>query len=785
MRGSTLKVLAFLLLGLVILGGGGFLWLRTSLPETAGSIALAGLEHPVSIVRDTNAVPHIFAESTHDAYFALGFVHAQDRLWQMEFLRRLGAGRLAEILGVKAVRTDKYIRTLGLPHAADNIYARSAPTVRAVFDAYAAGVNAWLASRSGALPVEFALLRYEPEAWRPQDPLLWSRLMAMRLGRNQGAETVRLRVAEALAENGLPATLIEDLWPRASAGEPTTVASDLLPVKPPALQDSGSNGWIVPGSRTATGKPILAKDPHLRFGAPVLWYLAHIEAPGLRLIGATVPGVPALILGHNGTIAWGMTNGGGDVEDLFIETVDPGDPAKYLTPEGPRPFETRHEVIRVMDDDPVEFMVRATRHGPVMSDLLNKPRGDGKVVALATPAARGDDSTVAAVLAINAAKNWRDFEAAAQLFHTPHTNLFFASVDGDIGLVSAGRIPVRKTGAGFSPVSGADGRYDWTGYIPAPDLPRRYNPPGGVIVNANNRIVGDDYPYLIARNWGPPYRAERIAEILEQQKSHNVAASEALQRDVLSAAARRLLPLMLAAPPQDDGAREALALLSNWTHEMRRGRPEPLIYATWLRHLGQALIADEIGGPKARAFQGLVNRPGARFIAFALTDGQRWCDDVTTDEKEDCANRLALSLERALEELKASQGADMTAWRWGAPHRATFAHPVLTNVTALAWLSDLSIESDGGDYTVNRGMTAGGGRVPSAHLDGSGYRAVYDLSDLENSRFMIATGQSGNPLSPHYGDMLERWRDGKYIRIPGSREAIENSATKFLKLEPK
>jgi penicillin amidase len=783
---ATARISAFLLLGLIVVVAGGYYWLRTSLPEAGGQIALDGLEHPVSVIRDANAVPQIYAESKHDAYFALGFVHAQDRLWQMEFLRRLGAGRLAEILGAKVVRTDQYIRTLGIPHVAEANYANSPPAVQAALKAYADGVNAWLATRGGALPPEFVLLRYEPEPWRPVDPLLWSRLMATRLGRNQGAETMRLRVAEALAENGLPANLIEDLWPRASADEPITVAGDLLPAKPAALQDSGSNGWIVHGQRTASGKPILANDPHLRFGAPILWYLAYIEAPGMRLTGATVPGVPFMVLGHNGTIAWGMTNGGGDVEDLFIETVDPDDPKKYLTPDGPRTFATRREIIQVKDDDPVEITVRETRHGPVVSDLLRKQKGDNKVAVLSTPALRGDDGTVVGLMAINDANSWPDFERAAQRFHTPHTNLFYASVAGDIGLISAGRIPVRKAGTGFAPVQGADGAYDWTGFIPKAELPRLFNPPSGWIANANNRIVGDDYPYLMTWNWGPPYRAERIAEILRRQETHDIAQSQALQRDSVSTAARRLLPLMLAVPMQDARERRAVALLSAWNHAMRRDRPEPLIYATWLRHLGRGLIADEIGGPKASAYKRLVNRPGARFVHSVLTDKQRWCDDVTTPEPESCADQLSASLKTALDELDATQDGDMVDWRWGTVHRATFAHPVLTHAPLAAPLANMSIESDGGDHTVNRGMTAGQGHpIPETHMDGSGYRAVYDLADLENSRFMIATGQSGNILSPHYGDFLERWRDGKYIKIAGGRDVLARPGRNILRLEPK
>lgn len=642
-------------------------------------------------------------------------------------------------------------------------------------------MNAWLETHRGALPPEFYLLRYRPEAWTPTDPLLWSRLMAVRLGRNAGAERVRLRVAEALDANGLPPELIRDLWPGSEPGAPTTVASAVALPRQTPDKDSGSNGWVVHGSRTATGKPILANDPHLRFGAPILWYLVHLEAPGLRLTGATVPGVPFMILGHNGAIAWGMTNGGGDVEDYFLEEAVPGDPSYYRTPDGPKPFETRREIIQVKDGAPVEITVRRTRHGPVMSDLLPQPQGG--IAALASPALRGDDRTVEAVHGFHRARNWRDFEAAARDFHTPHTNLFFASTEGDIGLVSAGRIPIRAAGDGFMPVPGASGGFDWSGFVPMAAMPKPHNPARGWIVNANNRIVTDDYPYLIARHWGPPYRARRIVETLAAQPAHDLDASQALQNDPLSTAARQVLPLMLDFRVTDPRARKAAAMLSEWDHVMRRGQPEPLLFEAWLRHLSRALIADELGGAGAKDYQRLVHRPGAGFLAAALSGDGRWCDDIATRRAETCSEQLEAALVAAITELMADLGPGMTDWRWGDRHRARFNHPVLTHVPLLSWLTDLSIESDGGDYTVNRGMTAGQGHeAPQTHLDGSGYRAIYDLSDLENSRFIIATGRSGNILSRHYRSFLTRWRDGGFVTIPGGR--IRGTRAPHLRLEP-
>ena len=657
------------LMGLMAaIGLGGLLWLRTSLPRISGSVSLPGLNKPVKVIRDANAVPHIFAESPKDAYFALGYVHAQDRLWQMEFMRRLGAGRLAEVLGEPGLETDRYIRTLGLYRLAEASYGNISAEVRAALDAYTAGVNAWLDTRQGALPLEFILLGFEPEQWRGADTLVWNRLMALRLGRNRKNEILRARIAKELAAKGLNAGLLDQLWPVDPADTPVTVASTSLRIRPvpdalwgsldtDLMDDSGSNGWIVHGRLTKTGKPVLANDPHLRFGAPISWYLARIEAPGLSLTGATIPGVPFTLLGHNGTIAWGMTNGGADVEDIFVETLDPDDPGKYLSPEGSRAFKTRREVIRVKDAENVTITVRETQHGPVISDVSKKAAqavDAGHILVLATPALRSDDRTVEALFAINRARNWSDFRAAADSFHTPHTNLFFAGSDGDIGFVSAGRIPIRKAGDGRMPVMGADGHHDWTGFIPAEDLPTAHNPPSGRIVNANNRIAGDNYPYLLTRDWALPYRAERIVEVLEKQARHGLAESQDLQRDVLSTAARQVLPLMLRVESADERAREALRLLSDWDFEMQRGRPEPLIYSVWLRHLVSALAGDELGETLTAEYLALVFSPAPRFVEIVLSSHQDWCNDVSIPSAEFCDKPLALTLNRALDEISAA-----------------------------------------------------------------------------------------------------------------------------------
>jgi len=777
---------------------GAVLHLRSSLPQENGSLVLSGLRDPVEIVRDKHGIPHIHAKNDHDAYFALGFVHAQDRLWQMEFNRRLGVGRLAEILGEPGLRFDRYLRTIGIYRLAEESYGHIPDEIRQALDAYAAGVNGWLSAHRGALPPEFLLLGFEPEQWKPADSLVWPRLMALRLGQNWRIEALRARIVERLREKGLPTESLAELWPESPDIEPATVESARLgavfleqmraAIPTANIAGGASNSWAVHDSRTATGKPILANDPHLAFELPVLYYLARIESPELTVTGATFPGAPFMIFGHNGRIAWGITNGFGDAEDLFIETTAADDPDKYLAPGGEQEFLVREETIFIKGGKTERLLVRQTRHGPVISDTSTDAEkiGDSRhVVALASPMFRTDDRTVEAIYWLNRASDWAEFRVALKMFHAPHQNFMFASAEGDIGFIAAGRIPIRASGDGRYPALGADSDHDWLGFVDFDALPQVLNPASGRLVNANNRSVADDNPHLISRDWVVRFRAERILERLDAMAVIDVSGTEALQQDVTSAAARRLLPLMLAFEPKSERSAVAHRMLSGWDFAMRRNRLEPLIYTAWLRQLVAALADDDLGADLVADYLAVVTGPSASFVEHVLSAGGRWCDDVGTEKLEDCQEILDRSLSLALDELAAPLGADIERWRWGAVHQATFAHRIFTRLPLLNRFADLSIESDGGDHTVNRGTTPRGRPgQPFNHVDGSSFRAIYDLADLDNSRFVIATGQSGNPLSRHYGDFLERWRDGKYVRIGGSSKVADKSGTAVLTLLP-
>jgi penicillin amidase len=781
----------------------GVYWIHTSLPRAFERIQVNGIAAPVEVLRDNHWVPHIFARTPEDGAFALGYVHAQDRLWQMESMRRLGAGRLAEVVGAAGLPSDRFMRTLGLYRLAEAQVDLLSEDARRTLDAYAAGVNAWIEHRDGALPPEFIALGLEPEPWRPADSLVWVRIMALRLAGNRRTELLRARLQSRLTDEQ-----IAELWPPYPGDQPVTIersdgVSLGLPLgrltipEPPALQmpRGASNVWVVGGSETSTGKPLLANDPHLGFAAPILWYLVRISTPELELVGATAPGFPFVILGHNRHIAWGMSNTGSDFEDLFVERIDPTNPARHLAPNGPLAFAIREELIKVEDAEDVVLIVRESRHGPIISDVVGnlseasagsdavEPEKHEKekheeVLALAATYLRDDDRTAEAAYRLSRARDWDEFTAAVEDFHSPQANLMYADVNGNIGFIAPGRVPVRRSGRGAAPSAGWTGETDWTGFVPFEDLPRDYNPRSGRLVNANNKVVSESYPWYLGSGWDEGYRARRIDDLLVAEAPHTPESNAAIQLDIVSLMARHLLPIMLERLPDRERHRRVTGMLRAWSGEMSRTRPEPLIFAAWMREFNRAVYADELGS-LAREYIGY--RP--RFITFVLKDRPKWCDDIATQGVEDCASRLETALDAALEDLSDRFGRDPGTWRWGDAHRAEFNHLMFGHLPVLRTIANLNVATDGGFYTVNRGAGhLGDPEQPFAHVHGAGFRAVYDLSDLSRSQFIIATGQSGNPLSPHYGDLLRTWRDGGWIRLGQSRESLEREAVGRLTL---
>lgn len=773
-------------------GAGAWLYARASLPALEGRVAVKGITAETEIIRGPRGVPLIRARSEADAYFALGYVHAQDRLFQMELLRRIPAGRLSEAIGAAGLKADKFLRLLGARRLAAASLKRMRPDTRAALAAYAAGVNAWLATRDGPLPPEFAILGIEPEPWTPVDSLGWGALMSLQLSGNWSGELLRARLF-----NTLSVEQVEDIYTRYPGDGPVTLPKEAalyrqLPLGrlyaalpwPTASVHTASNAWVVAGRHTSSGKPVLANDPHLGFSAPNLWYLARIEAPGLTLSGATVPGVPFHVLGHNGKIAWGFTTTTADQRDLFIEKLAPGDPAAYMTPDGPRPFAVRTEVIKVKGGGDVVLTVRETRHGPVLSDILEKHEqiaGEEFVLAAAASFLRPDNLTAQAVYRLNRANDWESFKAALRDWQGPVQNITYADTAGNIGLYMPGLIPIRKKGDGFVPAPGWTGHWDWQGFIPFEDLPHSYNPAAGRIANANNRVPGPDYPHFISRDWEAPYRAQRLNNLLAVKGPMTLDRSAAMQADTLSLAARDLLGHLRSVSPKTERERAALRLLRAWDLRMDRQKAAPLIYTAWSAELWRLLTADELGKHARK-----LTRVRPRAIRRMLEERTIWCDDVTTKPKqESCADIVQAALAAALDRIEAEIGGGLDAWRWGDVHRAQFTHRVFDFIPVLRDTINISIPTDGGDYTLNRGTPALAGKRPFRHVHGAGFRAIFDLSNLDASRFAQATGQSGHPLSPHWRDLNRPWRDFKWLTMPGSREKALANGGRVLTLAPR
>lgn len=767
---------AFVVIALAFIGGAVRVADWRALPQTDGTVTARGLGAPVTVGRDGRGIPVITAASEDDAYFALGYVHAQDRLFEMELMRRQGQGRLAELVGNPGVGPDRFMLTLGVyRRAAADLEALDEPTRRA-FTRYAAGVNAWLDERH-PLPMSFDLMQFRPEPWQPADSLVWQKLMGLQLSSNwdrelaQAALAAKLGPARAAALDPDPgpddAVTISSLLGDTGDLRLAELRKAMTAVVQPA---SASNVWTIAGARTATGKPILANDPHLNFQTPSIWYFVGIDTPTLKMFGATIPGVPLQIVGHNGHVAWGLTTTEGDTSDLFVEQTRGTD--SYVTPAGAEPFVVRTETIRPRFNAPVTLTVRETRHGPVVSDILRRQPGapdyaeEQRVLALSAALLAPGDRSAQALYHMNHATDVDAFRAALGDFHAPQQNIMFADTKGGIGYVAAGRVPIRKAGDGMTPVPGWSGDYDWTDWIPFAELPQSLNPPSNALINANNKMIPEGYPHFIAAHWPEPYRANRIRDQVAAVERASVAGTIALQLDAVSLMARDLLPV-LAAHTTGVQDRKLLERLKAWDGAAARERWEPLVFAVWMERVKRRVFADDLGAlyPDFGGARPLVLRNV--LTAEAGAGEADWCDDTATTPVETCDQVVSAAWNDTLAWLKDRRLSNVDKVHWGAFHKAVFPHLLFGNFPVIDGFGALSISTPGDSYTVNRGtFLSPASRAPFRHVHGSSLRAVYDLADLAASQFALPGGQSGQITSSHYGDLLKDWRDGRYFTQP-------------------
>jgi len=766
------------------------------LPTTDGTLALPGARAPLQILRDAHGIPTVRAASLRDAMFGLGVAHAQDRLWQMETHRRIGAGRLAEAFGEAALDTDRFLRILGVRRVAAAQWANASPASREALQAYADGVNAVITSLR-ARPPEFLILGLQPEPWTPEDSLAWAIMMAWDLGANWNTELIRLRLALKMPKDridqllrpypgdAVPATMDYAAFYRGmkldgqqALAEPTLLK--LLAMAPESgLEGTGSNSWVLAGSRTTTGKPLLANDPHLKLSTPALWYFARLEAPGLDVAGATMPGLPGVVVGQNKRIAWGFTNTGPDVQDTYLERIKPDDPTQYQTPTGWAPFDTRQEVIRVKGRPDVTLTVRSTRHGPVLSDaalagLGDEPAGTlgpkarpGYAVALRWTGLDTDQDIIASSLKFNTADSVEAFIAAARGWLVPMQNMAVADDAGHIAQVSPGRVPQRQPDndlQGLAPAPGWDARYDWAGFVPADQVPLIRDPFSGAIANANQRVTLPGYPHFITHHWALPFRFRRIEQLIAAQPTHSLADLGRMQADVKSLAVAQLLPLLQQAKSSHPLAAAARAQLASFDGTMAADRAAPLVYWAWHRHMTEQVLADELGAPLYDRLLGQRGYFDALEGALAAAPGGDgwWCDDKTTPLVETCADQVDRAFTAALGELQAVHGADVAAWQWGKAHIARSEHRPFSKVPVLARWFEVRTPVGGDSYTVNvarvslKADATTGAYYLSEH--GPSLRGLYDLADRANSRVVHSTGQSGIVWSPLFRNLAEPWR---------------------------
>ena len=772
------------------------LYVWRAVPVTDGMLKLTGAQGEIRIQRDAHGIPTIRAESVRDVMFGLGVVHAQDRLWQLETHRRIGSGRLAEAFGEGALDTDRFLRALGVRRAAQAQWEATQGESREVLQAYAAGINAVLRQALAARPPEFLILGLQPEDWTPVDSLAWTIMMAWDLGGNWNSELQRMRLALKF-----PVQRVDELMPPYPGDSPpvtadyaalyrelkigatsTTQAWLTLPEQAPlsGVEGAGSNNWVLAGQRTTTGAPLLANDPHLKLSAPALWYFARLEAPGLQAAGATMPGVPSVVLGQNADLAWGFTNTGPDVQDLYLERAKAGDASQYLTPEGWAAFGSVQEDIRVKGrSEPVRLKVRSTRHGPVISDagtaadLVGAKGGSPDLVlAMRWTALDPDADPVGAGLRMMRASSVDGFVQASRGWMSPMQNMVVADRAGRIGFVAAGKVPVRRPDndlKGLVPAPGWDARYDWAGWVPVDETPREFDPERGWLATANQRIHGPGYPHHISSDWAAPWRQQRIEQLLEQRPRHTIDDLARMHGDVVSLAAVKLLPWLQAARPAHALTASAQAQLVRWDGSMDASRAAPLIHWAWVRHLTLALLADEFGSEEAfaKVFPGRSFRDAVEDI-LARRDAW-WCDDKRTVAVETCEDIAARALGAALDELSARFGADPAAWRWGQAHQAVSEHRPFSRVRSLSRLFELRAPVGGDTYTVNVSRV---GLRPDAvtgelYLNdhGPSLRALYDLADKRQSRVMHSTGQSGLPWVQGYRSFQDAWAKVDYVPL--------------------
>lgn len=857
--GGTVLLVGLILIVIIA----AYVFAIRSIPDYNADRQVTGLNSEVEIVRDVHGVPHIFGTTSRDAYFALGYVHAQDRLWQLILMRRTAQGRLSELFGARTLDTDRLIRQLGIYEQSRQSFAFQTVEAKAALEAYADGINAWLGivnqeARGRGAP-EFFLFNAKIAPWTPADSLAIVRLMALRLN-------VQLRdeVTRALFSHRLRPERLADILPESPAAAITALPVFALPVPgsagtdarvvPPGGGDSWDSGWnsavmagrhrfdvtdnedlsgftfeaqdsrapmpespfrwpnpVLPDGlqgasnawaarphRSATGATLFASDPHLGLSAPGIWMLARMDFAETAVIGATIPGIPAILIGRNREIAWGITSAYVDDLDIYIERLNPENPYEYLTENGYRPFQRKPVVVAVHGGETHSLELLWTERGPVVDGHLfglDVITPESHVASVRWTALDIDDRSMSSAIALMTARTIDAAREAGRLFKAPSLNLIIADPES-IALQTVGAVPWRNighVGEGRVPALGWHERNQWKGYLPYDGLPYIRDPESGIVANTNNKTTDARFPFHISYKWGDTQRIERLERLLNEREVHTRESFVDAQLDMISFSARSLLPLVgrdlwYAESAATQGSperlrREALDRLARWNGEMDSNLPEPLIYAAWIRNLQIRLAEDELGDLIHR-----ISRPSPVFIERVFRDvdnASEWCDIRQTSTVETCVEIARRALDEALVELSETYGGQIESWRWGRAHRAHQDHEVLGEIPVLSWMANIRQETSGGDNTLRRGGMTWKDPNPYVSVHAAGFRTVVDFADPDNSLYIISTGQSGHMLSRHYDDLAQLWRRGEYITMSLDEAFVRSGAVGITRLRPR
>lgn len=778
----------------------GWWLIRKPLPQREGEITVDGLSAPVHIYRDDYGVPHIAAATERDLMMATGFVQAQDRLWQMDLLRRVAEGRLSEILGPRALDADKMLRTVGMMRVARRIADSLDQESRELLEAYTAGVNQFIEKNLHNFPIEFVLLSYEPYPWKVEHSIGISRVMAWQLNMGWMVDVNYQRILDSVGQ-----AMIQDILPGYPPDAPVIVRKDNPTAQRTRVESAdsglrltpsqhrqlnafvdaswsvrkmlgseataiGSNAWVVDGRRSKSGKPILANDPHLAHGVPSTWYEMHLQGGRFNVTGFALPGTPLIVLGNNDSIAWGFTNVMCDDADFFEEIVQED---RYLDQGQWRPLHTVHETIRIKDSADVRLEIRSTHRGPLISSIMN-PSTDPKVISMQWLGSR-PSFEIRAIKNLNLARNWSEFRAACSEFKVPGQNVIYADAAGNIGYQCMSGIPIRRSGDGFFVRSGPSGNFDWTGEVPFESLPYDFNPPRGYLASANNKTA-NDLPYWIGNYWEHPSRIRRIEELLSGKDTFSVADFREFQMDWYSSHAREVLPFILQALESDstlkisadetspDIYQASHLILRHWDFQMDKLSRGAAIFNQYFRHLLYRIYRDEMGESPFLAFIKLSNIPTRVTSQLLAKPGSRWWDDRSTDVVEHRDDILRTCFRETVDLLARQHGREPSGWMWGDMHEVEFEH-LIGRQAPFDYVFNVGPIATGGNTTTINNTEYFYGDSTFRVLLGPSMRRIVDLSDISNPRSILTLGQSGQAHSEHYDDQVEMWSTGRYKTV--------------------